>query len=68
MQETQAASNATELLRPRAAAAYLGISYAHLRVLSRRGEGPRSVRLGHRCLYLRDTLKNYLLEKEQASK
>jgi hypothetical protein len=55
--ETTAAPNAAEWLRPRAAAAYLGISYAHLRVLTKRGEGPRSIRLGRVCLYLRDTLK-----------
>lgn len=63
--QSEAAPNApAEFLRPRAAAVYLGVSYAHLRSLIRKGQAPPSTRLGRARLFSVHTLREFMKTRE----
>jgi predicted DNA-binding transcriptional regulator AlpA len=57
---------AVEFLRGPAAAKFLNISYAHFRLLLKKGKGPKQVALGsHAKLYAVESLRRFMNEQER---
>jgi predicted DNA-binding transcriptional regulator AlpA len=56
------------ILRPAAAANYLGLSLSTLAKMRVRGDGPRFIKLGQRCVgYMKDDLDRWLNERRRRS-
>ena len=65
MQQTVTPTVQPEFLRLHEAATFLGISRPHLSSLLRKNQAPPSTRLGRARLFSRETLRDFMREREQ---